>query len=182
MLTRLFRKDRLAAPAAALQRALVAQARQPALYSVLGVADTLDGRFDATVLHAVLLFRRLQTEGEAGAELSQRTFDLLFRSFDEGLRMIGTGDMTIGKKIGQMAEAFYGRSQAYLAALETGESDALGDALIRNLYRGENPGQAALEACVGYVRAAAALLASQPIGALLQGQVQFPAPPRVLAA
>lgn len=182
MLTRLFRKDRLAAPAAALQSALVAQSRQPALYAVLGVADTIDGRFDATVLHAVLLFRRLHTEGEAGADLAQRTFDLLFRSFDEGLRMIGTGDMTIGRKIGQMAEAFYGRSQVYLAALESGEAQTLSHALARNLYRGQSPGEAALAACTSYVRAADALLASQPMGALLRGEVRFPEPPRVLAA
>jgi cytochrome b pre-mRNA-processing protein 3 len=37
--------------------------------------------------------------------------------FDEALRDIGTGDLSVGKKIRKMGEAFYGRAKAYDEAL-----------------------------------------------------------------
>ncbi len=35
----------------------------------------------------------------------------LFDGFDEALRDIGTGDLTVGKKIRKMGEAYYGADQ-----------------------------------------------------------------------
>src|SRR5690606_34847210 len=54
---------------------------------------------------------------------------------------MGVGDMGIGKRVRVMAEAFFGRVQAYaeaLAAHDRGEGlDDLRAALMRNLYRGQ---------------------------------------------
>jgi cytochrome b pre-mRNA-processing protein 3 len=44
----------------------VAAAREPLLYRSLGVADTLDGRFDLVCLHAFMLVRRLRREAAPG--------------------------------------------------------------------------------------------------------------------
>src|SRR3546814_2676463 len=49
-----------------LYEAIVAQARRPGLYRDLGVPDNLDGRFEAIVLHLVLVLRRLKRDFPEG--------------------------------------------------------------------------------------------------------------------
>lgn len=113
-----------------------ARARDPALYEAVGVPDTIDGRFDAVVLVLIAVLRRLKREGEAGRDFAQRVFDAAFRSFDDGLREMGIGDLSVGRKIRDMSEAFYGRAAAYDAALEGGDGAALEAAILRNVFRG----------------------------------------------
>jgi len=76
-----------------------------------------------TCLHGAFAFRRLRKAGAAGKALSQDVFDALFDGFDEALRDIGTGDLSVGKKIRKMGEAFYGRAKAYDDALGDGSED-----------------------------------------------------------
>ena len=47
--------------AGALQTQLIVRARAPVFYAVLGVADSMDGRFDLVTLHAWLVLERLKT-------------------------------------------------------------------------------------------------------------------------
>src|SRR6202042_1273633 len=97
----------------------VAQARSPEFYSVLGVPDTVDGRFDLLVLHVALVMRKLGPE----ADIKQQLFDLMFADMDQSLREMGVGDMSIGKRIKPMIAAFYGRAQAYERALVEGDEE-----------------------------------------------------------
>ena len=71
-----------------------AAARAPALYAVLGVPDTLDGRFDMVGLHAFLLIDRLRRDPPPGPELAQAVFDAMFSDMDVTLREMGVGDLT----------------------------------------------------------------------------------------
>jgi cytochrome b pre-mRNA-processing protein 3 len=162
--------------AAELYASMVAQARQPYLYAGLGVADSVDGRFDSLVAHAFLLMRRLGAAG-AGDEarlVSQALFDLMFADMDQSLREMGVSDLSVGKKIKQMVEAFYGRVSAYETAL--GDSLALADAVARNLFRGAPPSpQAALE-MAAYMARQAAHLDAQATQALLEGRAAWLAP------
>lgn len=173
----LFRRRRSDPAAERLYAALVAQARVEAFYRAGRVPDTLDGRFELVALHAFLLLRRLKAAGPAGADLAQALFDRMFVDMDESLREIGVGDLGVGRRVKQMAQAFYGRAGAYEAALETGEAGALEAALRRNLY-GTVPAEEGLPlaAMAGYLRQAAAALAAQPVSALSSGMVNFPAP------
>jgi|SRR5579871_1127212 len=116
--------------AARILAALTARAREPVFFEQLGVADTIDGRFDLVALHAVLVLERLKAL-EAGA-LAQDFTDALFISFDEGLRDLGVSDIGMGRRLKNMAKAFYGRLDAYRKAQSL---DALGAAVHRNLYR-----------------------------------------------
>ena len=68
MFSRLFRKDRRKQIARRLYDSLVRAARSPEFYGPKGVEDSVDGRFDMIVLHAVLLMRRLREGEEAGRE------------------------------------------------------------------------------------------------------------------
>ena len=154
---------------------VVEQSRRPEFFTALGVPDTLDGRFEVICLHAFLYLRRLKTEGAPAAALSQRFFDTMFADFDRSLREIGTGDLSVGRQIKRMAEAFYGRVRAYDDGLD-GDDAALRAALARNLYGTAAGAPDQLARAAAYLRRQAAELAAQPLVSLLSGSVSFAAP------
>ena len=171
-----FRSDAVGLAAELAYRRVVDQARQPAFFAEYGVPDTLDGRFEMICLHAFLYLHRLKTEGARGGPLGQRFFDTMFADFDRSLREMGTGDLSVGREVRRMAEAFYGRIAAYERGLAAADG-ALQSALIRNLF-----GTAALladgpAAMAEYVRREAARLERQPAAKLLAGEVCFGPPP-----
>jgi cytochrome b pre-mRNA-processing protein 3 len=163
-----------------LYSAAVAAARDPYFYTSLGVADTIDGRFDLVSLHAFLLIRRLNREPPAGPRLAQAIFDAMFSDMDQTLREIGVGDLSVGKKVKKMWEAFHGRCAAYEAALNGADPDALRAAIARNVWRGADPGAAA-DTLARVVRAQDAHLAAQPFAALAAGTASFLSPEAVPA-
>jgi cytochrome b pre-mRNA-processing protein 3 len=140
--------------AAALHAGIVARSRAPVFYAKLGVADSVDGRFDLIVLHAWLVLERLRAQRLN--DLSQALTDALFVGFDEGLRDLGAGDMGLGRRMKAIADAFYGRLKAYGGSAD---ETAMRDALERNLYRGAEAPHAADVA--RYVLAAKESLAEQ---------------------
>ncbi len=161
-----------------LYNAAVKSARDPLFYQRFGVPDTLDGRFDLIGLHVFLLINRLQRAPKPGPQLAQAVFDAMFSDMDFNLREIGVSDMRVGKQIKTMWEAFHGRSKAYAAALEAGD-EALEEAVVRNVWRGETPGDAGSLARL--VAAQARHLAEQPLEALASGRIEF-LPSRPVAA
>ena len=147
-------------------------ARDPFLYSEIGVPDTLDGRFDAIGLHVFLLIRRLNREPEPGPSLSQAVFDAMFSDMDHNLREIGVSDLSVGKRMRAMWEAFHGRANVYAETIRTADREALEAALARNVWRGAAPDDAAA-LLAGIVLAQTAHLAEQPLAALASGSVDF---------
>lgn len=111
--------------------ALVARSRDPVFFRNFAVPDTLDGRFDMMALHAWLVLAWLKGVGRDAQ--AQGLTDAIFTGFDEALREQGAGDMGLGRRIKAMADAFFGRLKAYDGAAD---SDAMAQALARNLYRG----------------------------------------------
>ncbi len=175
VLGRLFQKSRKNKWAVdRLHQSILGQALRPDFYFEGGARDNFSGRFEMASLHAALAFRRLRELGAAGRGLAQACFDALFSGFDEALRDIGTGDLTVGKKIRKLGEAFYGRAKAYDVALADGSpSEALAQALMRNLGVSE----AAAPAFVKYVQAVERTLARHSREAMLSGDVNWPKPP-----
>ena len=91
-----------------------------AFYAELGVPDTVLGRFDMVLLHVVLVLRRLREGGEGGEgerALAQGLFDTFCRDMDHNLREMGISDQGVPRHMQRVGEAFYGRAQAYEAAL-----------------------------------------------------------------
>ncbi len=176
MFSRLFKKDRRKEIARQLYDSLVRAARSPQFYGDDGVEDSVDGRFDMIVLHAVLLMRRLREGGESGRDLSQAVFDVMFDDMDAALREMTTGDLSVGKKIKIMGEAFYGRAKAYETPLNEGDQAALAEAIERNLFE-ESPLSASVcERLAVYALESARLLEAQPIESLLAGEAPQYAP------
>ena len=172
------RRARHERPAYELYCRAVAAARAPYFYTALAVPDTLDGRFDLVGLYAFLVIRRLQAAPPPGPAMAQAVFDAMFSDMDLNLREIGVSDLSVGKKVKQMWEAFHGRAAAYQTALAAGDQAALAEALGRNVWRGSPDPEAALR-LARLALAEAAHLAGQDTAALLRGEVEFLAPESV---
>lgn len=172
----LFQRRRREHCAERLYLSAVEQARQPVFYRALGVADSVDGRFDMVVLHVFLLMRRLGgvtgTKAEAARALSQALFDLMFADMDRSLREMGVGDLSVGKKVRVMSEAFFGRVAAYDRAFADSKA-AVEDALIRNLWRADAPAGETAGRVADYLIAQAAHLQCAGDGDVLEGNVEF---------
>ena len=81
---------------------------------------------------------------------------------------MGASDIGVGKRVRVMAEAFMGRLDSYAGALDSGDREALGAALGRNLLRDEAPAAGAL---VDFVLGLEQRIAALDEEALLAGQL-----------
>ncbi|MBV6659164.1 MAG: ubiquinol-cytochrome C chaperone [Devosiaceae bacterium] len=165
--------------------------RQPVFYETLGVTDSISGRFDMLITHAVLVLRRLaRIEGERREEAASRSqafSDILFRDLDRALRDTGVSDRKVPKKLKLLAEAYLGRGQAFGNALDAGDTEALADALGRNsggiVFKADKlpedddeEGASAMNtmAVAAYVRAADIAIGSQSDADVLEGTFAWP--------
>lgn len=164
MLQNLFRtrpRERLGQP---LYETAVRQARDPAFYTRLGVADRIDARFELYTLHVLLLVMRLRDEGDRGAEAGQDLFNTYVSALDHALRELGVGDVSVGKKMRRLGEALYGRMAAWEPLLREGDPAGLAASLARNVYESEDAGSGA--ALAAYAIASRARLAAQAFEAV----------------
>ena len=119
----------------------VAQARNPAFYTRLGVEDRIDARFELYTLHVLLLVMRLRDEDTVrGQETAQTLFDVY-------------------------VSALYGRMTAYEGPLRQGDAEALAQALARNVYGADAAEHAG--ALARYALAARTGLGAQDFNAVL---------------
>jgi cytochrome b pre-mRNA-processing protein 3 len=173
----LFRRNHLKDAAERAYDAVVVQARRHEFFTLCGVPDTLDGRFELICLHAFLYLHRLKTESPPASELGQLFFDTMFTDFDRSLREMGTGDLSVGREIKKMAQAFYGRVQAYEQGLSDGEA-SLAAALTRNLF-GTSPAEPhAAARMAAYLRRETARLRGADREELMAGRMSFGPPPQ----
>jgi len=172
-LAQLFRRKNVRRDAAtSLYASIITQARSPAFYLQYGVPDTVDGRFDLIVIHAMLVMRRLRDGGQDALEVGQILFDIMFIDMDQSLREMGVGDMGIRRHIKKMGQAFYGRAATYEAAMATGD-EALKRVLTENIYRLTTPTPEQVGALAQYLPRAAAHMATQDVAEIVAGRVTF---------
>ncbi|MFM7029350.1 MAG: ubiquinol-cytochrome C chaperone family protein [Chakrabartia sp.] len=171
-LKRLFARDEGRDALIPLYNAVIAEARSPFWYLEAKVADTMDGRFEMVAALTALAIARLDAEGEPGRVPAVLLTEIFVDDMDGQLRQEGVGDIVVGKHIGRMMAALGGRLEAYRAGLDGGDLDA---ALVRNLFRTDHPGDAALAAASTRLRDYWARLCASPLEALLAGQITKPA-------
>ena len=158
-----------------LYASAAAQARTPAFYAAMGAPDTVEGRFELYSLHVALLLRRLKGQGPQAAETAQGLFDAYVQALDDALREMGVGDLSVGKKMRKLGEAFYGRAKSYQAAFDAlPEAAPLRDLLTRTVYADADAGH--VPALADYITAQRAHLAAQPAELLLAGKVDWRRP------
>jgi len=174
MLTRFLKRDRRAEDiAAALYGAIVAQARNPALYTDFGVPDTIEGRFEMIILHLALVLRHLRAD-EAEKAVGQEVFDAFCADMDRSLREMGVGDLGVGKRMREMAEAFYGRAGRYDKGLGAGDAGEVAATIGRSVYgEADDPRARGLAA---YAAVADAALAATPADRLMAARLAWPDP------
>ena len=172
----LMRERPAEAAGARLYAAAAAQARQPGFY-LAGAPDTPTGRFELYTLHVVLILHRLKGQGEEAAEVGQALFDTFVANLDLALRELGVGDLSVGKKMRKLGEAFYGRVKSYDAALaELPEEEPLRDLIARTLFAdADADADTALAApMAAYVARAAAGLAALPLQDVIAARLTWP--------
>ena len=171
---RLFRPRPAQAAGRALYANAVDQARRPSLYAQLQAPDTPEGRFEVYTLHVVILLDRLRGHGVQASETSQVLFDTYVQSLDDALREMGVGDLSVGKKMRKLGEAFYGRAKSYEAAFKAlPDVQPLTALLERTVYAGvDSPPAPDL---ADYVLTQRATLAEQPLERLLEGEAAWSA-------
>jgi cytochrome b pre-mRNA-processing protein 3 len=153
---------------------IVTQARLPAFYTSLGIPDTPVGRYETVVVHLFLVLERLRSAGPEALGLSRAVIEAFVADMDDYVRQYGSSDVATAKKVRRAAAGFYERAAEYRAGLV--ELPRLDRAFAEHVLANgvSSPRSAAL---ARYMQRAEALLAKQNSAALLDGQIEFPAPP-----
>ncbi|HEV7259355.1 MAG TPA: ubiquinol-cytochrome C chaperone family protein [Bosea sp. (in: a-proteobacteria)] len=162
------------APVDALFARIAEASRQPALYLAGGVPDSFEGRFESLTLHVFLVLRRLRELPAPAADLAQELVDACFAYLELGFRNAGISDIAVPKRMKKIGQMFYGRLQAYEAALATRQPADLVEALRRNASPDQASGEGAT-LLAAYVNRAQALLAGLDLDAILRDAALFPA-------
>ena len=120
--------------AAIIYNKLVKQSRTIGFYKSLGVPDSLDGRFELIVLHFFFIDYVLDKKINKNQEIYNEILNIMYKDFDMSLREMGVGDLSVGKKIYEMTEAFSGRIVTYRKLNLKKVNERNRQALKRNLY------------------------------------------------
>jgi len=166
--SKIFTRDNPNAKMQPLYNAIVDEGRQLAWYEEGQVPDTIDGRFDMIAAIFSLVLVRLEKDEARGQDIAWLT-EIFISDMEGQLRQIGIGDMVVGKHVGRMMGALGGRVGAYRDALEK-DAD-LRDAIIRNMFRGEKPGDRALDFLASRLVAYHAALGQCSTDAIIAGQL-----------
>jgi len=127
----MFVKDRETNIAECFYESIVSMSRNSLLYKNAGIPDTLDGRYELIVLHSHLIISRLREVNPNGKDISQKLLEVIVKDFENSLRELGVGDLSVGKKVRKMIEGYYGRANSYRDFDKEIEARR---ALRRNLY------------------------------------------------
>lgn len=82
--------------------------RDPAIYAQCGMADTVQGRFDAITLVLGMVLLRMEREEQLKPGSVYLT-ELFVDDMDGQLRETGMGDPTLGKQMGKLVAVLGGR-------------------------------------------------------------------------
>ena len=147
---------------------LVEIAREKSWYADMGVADTVEGRFDMITAVLAVALLRMESEPELVAP-SVRLTELFVEDMDGQLRESGVGDLVVGKHIGRLMSAMGGRLGAYREGLAQQDDGALAEAVARNigLVEGGDPARAAAG-----LRALQRQLSETDSGKILAGDIR----------
>ncbi len=146
---------------------IIAEARSSRWYAELGVADSVEGRFDMVTLILALVLLRL--EREPGCEtVAVRLTEMFVDDMDAQLRQSGVGDLMVGKHMGKLMAVLGGRIGALRGALANNDEAVLGEVIARNARLLEGAGPEGLAAAL---RALDAQVAANTLERLLAGEL-----------
>jgi cytochrome b pre-mRNA-processing protein 3 len=170
MIFQFFKRDKENPIARRLYEAIVAQARHPVFYADLHVPDSVMGRFDMIILHAILLFRRLKDQGEEADDLAQAVYDWMWKDIDRSIRELGVGDPSVPKRMKLLTGNYFARLEAYNKAFDTSSEDALKQAFKR-FFNAETMTDTMRGKLAQYALSSEKSLQEQHISDILKGEV-----------
>ncbi|HWU60591.1 MAG TPA: ubiquinol-cytochrome C chaperone family protein [Ensifer sp.] len=151
---------------------LTQAARRAPFYAEMGVPDTVLGRFEMLTIVLILYFRRTADAGRSGQEIAQEIIDYFFEDIDHSMRELGVGDVGVPKRVKKFARMYYGRLEAYAAALDADDAEALKAALRRNI-RPDEPEAPDMAALATYMIAAETALKAVSEDQLATGEAHL---------
>lgn len=171
----LFGNSRDKAAMRALYETALAAARQPALYTSMGVPDTVEGRFEALAIHLVPVLERLARFDEPEPRLAKLLTEHFVEDMDDAMRAYGVGDLTVPKKVKKAAAALFDRHRAYRPAITaTDPTQAWRDALGAEFEPLRGREGVDFSRLARHAQRIAPHLAAQSDHQLSTGQVTFP--------
>lgn len=172
MFSRLFKSQNQSSVPNEIYGRLMAQAREPAFYEVIGVPDSVMGRFDMLAMHVYLINRRLKVEDDpVAAELSQDIFDLFVDDIERALRELGIGDTTVPKRKKKLIHSFYAQIDEFDNDIEAADENGLSEKInSRYLEKSENGNKNALAT---YMLENAKALSETEYSEILKGNVTW---------
>ncbi len=117
--------------------------------------------------------RKLKTLDDDGKALSQQLFDSMFADMDLSLREMGAGDVGVSKRVRAMAEAFMGRLESYVYAIDNNDKKSFSAALNRNLFRGNETIDPLANGLVDYLFALVKEIDNLPAEQVLVGKLDI---------
>ena len=108
-----------------LHNHVVEASRRPSLYGEGGLPDTMEGRFEALVLHVLVVLRRLRQLPPPAEDASQEFVDAVFAHLEIALREMGIGDFGVPKRMKKLAGAFFDRTSKYDALIAARDVEGL---------------------------------------------------------
>jgi len=163
LLNRIFGRDD-APDMIPLYTAIVERARRPEWFLRGGMPDTIDGRFEVLALVLSLVLLRIERDGREGAVPSARLAEAFVSDMDGQMRETGFGDLVVGKQVTKVMGALGGRLGAYRQGLTR-------DAIVRNLWRGEDHGDEAFADVQTFANDLADSLEALPLDAIVAGRL-----------
>lgn len=174
MLTWLSKRSDRNRKARDLYGAVVTQARNPVFYTVYGVADNPEGRYELIALHLILTLNRLGQPDVSDEDLRRQTLETFVTDLDDAMREFGVGDPSVPKRVKRAAGGAHARNDVYSAALTADDDEALVRVVTEYVYQGQpSPSASALAT---YVRQTVGHLSAQPAQDLRLGVLTFPSP------
>ncbi len=116
-----------------IYKLIIKQSRIKDFYSTLSIPDTIDGRFEMIILHFFFIDNALNKKIKDQEAIYREILEIMYKDFDMSLREMGVGDLSVGKKIYHMTEAFSGRIVAYRNVSKKNK-DEVAKSLKKNVY------------------------------------------------
>ena len=159
-----------------LYESIVKQSREPSFYSFIKIPDTVDGRFELIVLHLFLLLYCFR-QNSIPTEVGQNLINVMIDDLDRALRQMGTGDLSVGRKVKKMAGIIQIRLRSYQSALES-KDGSLNKVLSEIFFASVEPTpDTEIKLITDYVHQAIKGLSKMSNRDVMSGIVVFPVPP-----
>ena len=91
-------------------------------YKKYKIPRNFSSKFEIIILFIFLIFNRFKNDKNSEIKL-QQIYDFLFDYVDSSLREVGVGDLSVGKKVIELAKIFSFRIKAYDKSFENNLSD-----------------------------------------------------------